>query len=147
MRKLDLQFSQMAMDPRNQRQPLPAPPSLNFFIMQQRLLELQANTTPWCHGFYGLPFCAGPVYQVMAQHQYQYRSPSSGSRRHQRSKGFREAETQTQVKILHESSGAIARDHPRGIHPGYARIGANDNAGTCKVWELRQETHQLLTTT
>jgi hypothetical protein len=134
MHKLELQFSQMTMDPRNERQPLPTPPSLNFFIMQQQLLELQANTIPWCQGFYGLPFCAGPVYQVMAQqHQHQYRGPSSGPSRNQRSKGFREAEAQTLYNILHESSGAIAGDRPSGIHPGYARIGANDNTGPRKV--------------
>jgi hypothetical protein len=122
------------MDPWNQRQHLPPPPSINPFIMQQ-LLELQANAMPWSEVFYGLPFCTGPVYQGMAQqHQHQYRAPSSGPCRNQRSKGSRKAEAQFLFHISHESSGTIAGDRSTSIHPGYARIGANNNTGAQKVW-------------
>ena len=141
MQQLSLQFSKMSMDPRNQRQPLPPPPSINFFIIQQPL-ELQTNNIPWREGFYGLPFCTGPVYQGMAQqHQYQYRAPSSGPRRNQRGKGFRKAEAQDSFNVLHESSRTIAGDRSTGIHPGYAQIGANNNTGAEKVWKTPPRNH------
>lgn len=128
------QFSKLSMDPRNHRQPLPPPPSLNFFIMPP-LLGLQAQTIPWYGGFYGLPFSTGPVYQGMAQqHQHQYRPPSWGPIRNQHSNGFRKAEAQILYNFIHESSGTIAGDRSTGIHPGYARIGAIDNPGAEKVW-------------
>jgi hypothetical protein len=127
-----LQLSEM--DPWNQRQPLPPPPSVNPFIIQQ-LLELQANTMPWCEGFSGLPFCACSVCQGMAQHHHhQYQAPSSaGPSRNQRSKGSRKAEALYHYSFIHESSATITGDRSTGIHPGYARIGANDNTGAEKV--------------
>ena len=135
MQQLSHQFSRMTMDPRNQRQLLPPPPSINFFILQQPM-ELQTNTIPWREGFYSLPFSSCPaIYQGMAQqHQYQYRAPSSGPRRNQRRKGFRKAEAQVLYNLKYESSESIAKDRSIGIHPGYARIGANDNSGAEKVW-------------
>ena len=123
------------LDPRNQRQPLPMPASVNLFVMQQ-LLESQANIIPWYEGLYGLTFCACPVYQETdhwQQHQHQYQAPSSGPSRNQHRKGFRKAEAQHQYHILHESSGTIAEDRSTGIHPGHAWIGANDNTGIGKV--------------
>lgn len=127
------QLSKLTTDPRDQRQLLPPPPTVNPFIMQH-LLELQANTIPWCEGFYGLSFCVGPVYQGMAQqHQDQYRAPSSGPSRNQHGKGFRKAEALFLNHILYESSGTIARDRSIGIHPGQAQISASDNTGVGKV--------------
>ena len=138
MQQLSLQFSnlKMSMDPRNQRQPLPPPPSINFFIIQQPL-ELQANNVPWREGFYSLPFCSCPaIHQgIDQQHRSQYRAPSSGPRRNQRRKGFSEAEAQDFFNRLHESSRTIAGDRSTGIHPGYAQIGANNNTGAEKVWK------------
>ena len=123
------------MDPTNQRQPLPPLPSIILFMMMQQLLEFQANTIPWRGSYYDLPVCVGPVYQgMLQQHQHQYRAPSSGPNRNQRSKGFRKAETHNLNKIVHESSGIIAGDYSTGIYPGNARIGVNDNTGACKVW-------------
>ena len=130
-----LQLSELTMDPTNQRQLLLLPPSVIPFIMQH-LLELQANTIPWCEGFYGLPFSAGSVHERMAQqHQDQYRAPSSGPSRNQHGKGFRKAEALYQIHITHESSGTIAGDRSTGIHPGHARISASNlnNTGTGKV--------------
>ena len=125
---------QLSLVPMSQQQPLPPPTSVNPFIIQQ-LLESQANIMPWCEGFYGLPFCAGPVYQAMAQqHQHQYRARSSGPSRSQHSKRFRKAETQYRHHNIHELSGMIAEDHSTGTHPGHAWIGANDNTGVGKVW-------------
>jgi hypothetical protein len=51
------------------------------------------------------------------------------------------AEAHLLCATVHESSGTIAEDRSTGIHPSYARIGANDNAGAGKVWGPRQETH------
>ena len=131
-----LQLSKLTMDPTNQRQQLLPPPPyvVNPFVMMQHLLELQANTIPWCEGLYSLPFCAGPVYQGMAQQlQHQYRAPSSGPSRNQRSRGSRKAEALYLYNLIHESSGTIAEDRSTGIHPGHARIGANDNTRAGKV--------------
>ena len=123
------------MDPTNQRQHFPLPPSLNPFVMQQ-LLDSQANTIPWCEGCYSLLFCTGPVYHwqgVAQQHQHQYRAPSSGPSRNQRGKESRKAEAQYLINLKHESSRTIAGDRSTGTHPGHARIGANDKTGTGKV--------------
>ena len=131
------QLLKSTMDPTNQRQqPLPPPLYVvNPFVMMQHLLELQANTIPWCEGLYGLSFCAGPVYQGMdQQHQHQYRAPCSGPSRNQRSKGSRKAEAPYLIKNTHESSGTIAEDRSTSIHPGHARIDVNDNARAGKVW-------------
>ena len=130
------QLSKSTMDPTNQRQqPLPPPLYVvNPFVMMQHLLELQANTIPWCEGLYGLPFCAGPAYQGMdQQHQHQYRAPCSGPSRNQHSIGSRKAEALYLNKTTHESSGMIAEDRSTGIHPGHAPIGANDNTRAGKV--------------
>ena len=123
MHKFPLSVSELTLDPRNQRQPLPPPPP--FVVMQY----LQANNIPWCESFYGLPCCACPVYQRQLQHQY----PSSGPSRNQRNKGSRKAEALYLNTSLHESSGTIAGDRPAGIHPGHAQIGAIDKTGTGKV--------------
>lgn len=135
------------MDPRNQRQPLPLLPSMTPFIMQplplplsmtpfimQQLLELQAYTM-LCEGFNGLSLCAGLVYQGMdQQHQYQYRTPSSGPIRNRRSRGFRQTEPQHPFNYIHESSGTVIGDRSTGIYPGHARIDASNNTRAGKVW-------------
>ena len=142
MHKPQRSVSELTLDPRYQQQPLPPPPSVNPFVMQYLLELFQANTIPWCEDFYGLPFCAGPVYQgIDQQHQYQYRAPSPGPSRNQHSRGSRKAEALYHYNNEHESSGMIAGDRSAGIHPGHARIGAIDNTGAGKVWRTRQETH------
>ena len=136
MHKPQRSVSELTLDPRYQRQPLPPPHSVNPFVMQYLLELLQANTIPWCEDFYGSPFCGGPVYQEMAQqNQHQYRAPSPGPSRNQRSKGSRKTEAQYLYNNLHESSGTIAGDdRSTGIHPDHARIGASNNTGAGKVW-------------
>jgi hypothetical protein len=105
-----------------------------------QLLEFEIDIMRWYEKFYGLPIGTGQ--ELDQQHQHQYRGPSSGPpRRNQRRKGFRMAEAQVPYNKIHESSGKIAEDCSTGIHPSYARIGANDYAGAGKVWEPRQETH------
>jgi hypothetical protein len=85
------------------------------------------------------PFYAAPVYQGMAQ-EYQhpsqyYRAPSSGPRRTgKHRKGFRKAEAPNRNQLTHESSETVAEDRSTGIHPGHARIGANNNTRVGKVW-------------
>jgi hypothetical protein len=84
------------------------------------------------------PFYAAPVYQGMAQeyqHPSHYRAPSSGpSRAGKHRIGFRKAETLYPNHYRHESSETVAEDRSTGIHPGHARIGANDNTRVGKVW-------------
>jgi hypothetical protein len=131
------QLSEFTMDPRSQRQPLPPPPFVNPFIMQQ-LLELHGNIIPWCEGFY-----AGSLYhgQGLAQQpQHLYRTPSSGPHRNQRRKGSRKAEAQYRNNFSHGSPGTIAGDRSTGINPGYAQIGANDNTRAGKVWRTPSRT-------
>jgi hypothetical protein len=142
------------MNGTNEQQPSAPPPSNPFDFMMQQLLELQA-TMPWREGFYGMPFCAGPIYQGMGQqlenqHQYQaaIQAPSSGSSgpsRSQRKKGPRKAKAPYHYNKSHESSGTIAGDRSTGTHPGHARIGASDNTGAGKVWRTPPLTHPLMT--
>jgi hypothetical protein len=142
------------MNGTNEQQPSAPPPSNPFDIMMQQLLELQA-TMPWREGYYGMPFCAGPIYQGMGQqnqHQYQAAIPSrapssgpSGPSRSQRKKRSRKAEPPLPYKYTHESFGTIAGGRSTGIHPGHARIGASHNTGAEKVWRTPPLTHPLMT--
>ena len=84
---------------------------------------------------YSSLFCVDPVYQSMAQqYQHQYRAPSSGPSRSQRSKGRRKAEAQQPNQVLHESSGTIGRVRYAGIHLGHAGMDAKDNTGAGGAW-------------
>ena len=115
--------------PTDQLHPLPPPLFVDPFVMPQ-LLELQANNMPRHEGrirhSYISPFCIGSVYLGMAQ---QYRAPSSGSSRNQHSKGIRKTEAPCLYQVIHELSGAIARDHSTSTHRGHAQIGTRDNPG------------------
>jgi len=126
--------------PPTHQQPLPLPPFVDPFAMQQ-LLGLQANTMLCCgvlvQPLYSLPFCVGPVYQGIAQqhqHQHQHRPPNSGPSRNQHSKGRRKTEARYPNHYKHESSGTIAGDHSSGIHPGIASMDAVNNTGAGGAW-------------
>ena len=65
--------------------PLPVPLLPNPFIV------MQANPIPWCEGFYGSPFCAGPQempvphwQQSRWQHQHHDQAPGPGPSRTRR---------------------------------------------------------------
>ena len=126
--------------PTTQQQSLPRPP-IAYPIVMQQLLVSQANTTPCCGGCtmilhsYNSLFCADAVYRSISQHyQHQYRAPSSGPSRSQRSKGRRKTEAQQPNQFKHESSGTIGRDRYAGIHLGHARTDAKDNTGVGGAW-------------
>ena len=116
----------------------PQPPIIYPIIIQQ---FVSPNAMPCCGGCTMILhscsslFCAEPVYQSMAQqYQYQYRAPSSGPSRSQRSKGRRKAEAQHLNQLIHESSRTIGRDRYAGIHLGHAQMDAKDNPGAGGAW-------------
>lgn len=135
-----LQLSDFTMDPRNQQHPFPQPLSVNLFIMPQ-LPELHVDTMPWCgDNIHSLPFCAGPVYQGMAQH---HRAPSSdpSRRRDQHNKGFRKRMLKNVYKfhMNHpERSQEIVPQAPiqkdQNMEPAIAQ-------NLERYGKLRQETH------
>ena len=106
----------------------------------QQLLVSQANTTPCCGGCtmilhsYSSLFSLPWISEYGSTVQHQYRDPSSGPSRSQRSKGHRKAEAQQANQMKHESSGTIGRDRYAGIHLGHARMDAKDNTGVGGAW-------------
>ena len=92
--------------------PLPLPLLPNPFIV------MQANPIPWCEGFYGSPFCAGPQDMPVPhwqqwQHQYHDQPPSSGpsrTRAKQQKRAFRKAGVPYSSQKAGASSGTVGGD-------------------------------------
>ena len=95
--------------------PLPLPLLPNPFIV------MQANPIPWCEGFYGSPFCAGPQDMPVPhwqqwQHQYHDQPPSSGPSRtwakaaKQQRRAFRKAGVPYSSQKAGASSGTVGGD-------------------------------------
>ena len=91
--------------------PLPVP------LLPEPFMQMQANPIPWCEGFYGSPFCAGPQEMPVPhwqQCQWQHdQVPSPGpsrTRANQQRGAIRKTGAPYHNQILRESSGRVKND-------------------------------------
>ena len=120
--------------------PPPPPPLMNPVMWQSQQLAAYshqhpaANAMPWSGNYGGSTSypAGGPV---LGNHQHQQQPSSGPSRsRKRRKEQSPKAVPPPPYHNVHESSGMVSYDRSTGIHPGHARIDANNHPGMGQVW-------------